>query len=99
LKSGSPAINFGTVLGSPYNIDFDGKTRVGNYDAGAYEFAGTTPTPLIGDINGDRIVNSLDYSLLKLRWLTSDQSADLNDDGIVNSIDYSLLKQNWLKTN
>jgi hypothetical protein len=59
---------------------------------------GTSPT-LIGDLNLDRIVNSLDYSLLKLRWLTSDPAADLNDDGIVNSIDYSLLKQNWLKTN
>ncbi|MBI5555038.1 MAG: fibronectin type III domain-containing protein, partial [Elusimicrobia bacterium] len=39
LMPGSPAINAGTNLGSPYNLDFEGNTRGqdGAWDIGAYE--------------------------------------------------------------
>ena len=56
------------------------------------------PTPIAGDLNNDKIVNSLDWSMMKLRWFTSDATSDLNDDGIVNSIDFSILNNNWFKT-
>jgi hypothetical protein len=59
---------------------------------------GGTPTPIVGDINLDHIVNSIDYSILNSRWFTNDAAADLNDDGIVNAIDFSLLNANWFKT-
>ncbi len=58
---------------------------------------GTTPT-LIGDLNGDKIVNSLDWSIMNNKWFTSDSTADINHDGIVNTIDFSLLNANWFKT-
>lgn len=50
LKAGSSAINAGVNLGSPYNIDFEGKTRGsdGSWDIGAYEYNGivsTNPVP------------------------------------------------------
>jgi len=62
-----------------------------------------TPTPppsgaLVGDINLDHIVNSIDYSILNSKWFTADTTSDLNHDGIVNTIDFSLLNANWFKT-
>ncbi len=57
-----------------------------------------TPTTLVGDLNGDKIVNSLDWSIMNSKWFTNNTTADLNHDGIVNSIDFSLLNANWFKT-
>jgi len=56
-------------------------------------------------LNGDGLVNSSDYSLLK-RYilkqidLTEDKlkAADLNRNGSVDSVDYSILKRFLLKT-
>jgi hypothetical protein len=55
-------------------------------------------TPLVGDINLDHIVNSIDYSILNSHWFTADSTSDLNHDSIVNAIDFSLLNANWFKT-
>ena len=55
-------------------------------------------TPLLGDLNLDHIVNSLDWSIMNSRWFTSDPTADLNHDGLVNAIDFSLLNANWFRT-
>ena len=57
-----------------------------------------TGTPVPGDINLDRIVNSIDYSILNSDWFTSNSRSDLNNDGIVNAIDYSILNANWFRT-
>ncbi len=55
-------------------------------------------TILTGDLNGDKIVNSLDWSFMNSKWFTTDSTADLNHDGLVNAIDFSLLNANWFKT-
>lgn len=55
-------------------------------------------TPLVGDINGDHIINSLDWSIMNSKWFTTDANADLNHDGLVNAIDFSMLNANWFKT-
>jgi hypothetical protein len=57
----------------------------------------TLGSSLVGDINNDCIVNSLDFSLMNQRWLTNDPAADFNKDGLVNTIDYSLLSANWFR--
>jgi hypothetical protein len=57
-----------------------------------------TNTPLVGDINLDHIVNSIDYSILNSHWFTNNSASDLNHDGIVNSLDYSMLNVNWFKS-
>ena len=46
LKAGSWPINAGTSLGSPFDLDPDGKTRGsdGAWDLGAYEYGATTTT-------------------------------------------------------
>jgi hypothetical protein len=56
------------------------------------------PPSLVGDLNGDCLVNSLDFSILNGRWGTNDATADLNRDGLVNSIDFSLMNANWFET-
>ena len=53
---------------------------------------------VIGDLNGDRIVNSLDYVLMRRYLLNIDvdifhRGADLNDDNMINSLDYVLLRR------
>jgi hypothetical protein len=63
-----------------------------------YDFGGGTSTPIVGDINLDHIVNSIDYSILNSKWFTSDANSDLNHDGLVNAIDFSILNSNWFKT-
>lgn len=55
------------------------------------------PKLLIGDLNGDNIINSLDWSLMRDNWGKGNVSADLNKDGIVNAIDWSFLNKNWAK--
>ncbi len=66
--------------------------------------ATTTPPPppttgiLLGDINGDKIVNAIDWSIMNSKWFTSDATCDLNQDGVVNTLDYSILNSNWFKT-
>ena len=57
-----------------------------------------TPTAMVGDINLDHIVNSLDWSLMNTVWFTSNTASDLNHDSSVNSLDFALLSSNWLKT-
>jgi len=55
----------------------------------------TPPTPIIGDFNNDRLVNSLDFSLLVSAWNQNNATYDINHDGIVNSLDYVVMVQNW----
>jgi RHS repeat-associated protein len=55
-----------------------------------------------GDLNGDKVINSIDLALMK-RYLfgvvssfpSADglKAADLNGDGVINTIDYSLMKR------
>jgi hypothetical protein len=57
-----------------------------------------TSTPILGDINLDHIVNSVDFSILNSHWFSTDPVSDLNHDGLVNAIDFSLLNSNWFRT-
>ena len=65
-------------------------------------YTGTTPAPtpttLAGDLNGDRVINSIDFSIMNGAWLTNNATSDLNKDGTVNSLDFSIMNSNWLKT-
>ena len=57
-----------------------------------------TPTPIPGDLNLDRIINSLDFSLLNGRWNQNYSAYDLFIDSIINTFDYAILKNNWGRT-
>ena len=52
---------------------------------------------IYGDANNDKVVNALDYAVLKKQLLNQDttynKALDLNVDGAVNAIDFAILKQ------
>lgn len=50
---------------------------------------------IVGDLNGDGIVNGADIGLLLGQWGASGGIADLNHDGIVNGADLGLLLGAW----
>jgi hypothetical protein len=52
-----------------------------------------------GDMNGDNVVNLLDYNILRINYgSTAGGPADINGDGVVNIFDYTLLQGNYGKT-
>ncbi|HVU86100.1 MAG TPA: dockerin type I domain-containing protein, partial [Pirellulales bacterium] len=53
---------------------------------------------LLGDVNGDGIVNSQDLALITANWLSNGPVGDVNGDGIVNAQDLALVSSNWLAT-
>ena len=48
-----------------------------------------------GDLNGDNVVNTFDYSILRFYWLTADPTADIDGSAAVNVDDYNLLRGNF----
>ncbi len=79
-----------------YGIDLSDSTKTTLLTGSPKSF--TLSTTLQGDLNKDGIVNSIDWSIMNTKWLTSDATADINKDGIVNSIDFSIMNNNWLKS-
>lgn len=47
------------------------------------------------DLNNDKKVNLVDFSIFLLSWNTHDARADFNRDGIVNLADFSILLFKW----
>jgi len=99
-SSDTVARDAGLSLINYFTTDKDGISRPqgSSWDIGAYEYVGgviTPPTPIIGDFNNDRLVNSLDFSLLVSAWNQNNATYDINHDGIVNSLDYVVMVQNW----
>ena len=96
---------YGGTVGQHIAID-TWAMRVGNSgDDGTQEDLGlvlddfTFMTMRDGDINGDRVVNALDLSILAANWLATDAyhlRGDVNHDLNVNSLDLSILASNWL---
>jgi hypothetical protein len=48
-----------------------------------------------GDLTGDNVVNTLDYSVLRFNWLTSNAVADITGNGLVQTGDYNPLQANF----
>ena len=79
-------------------IHFSNKIAIGDsLTLNGYEYIYNGGGVAIGDINNDGIVNSIDWSVMNLKWNTNDASSDLNVDGTVNAIDFSILNGNWFK--
>jgi cyclophilin family peptidyl-prolyl cis-trans isomerase len=52
-----------------------------------------------GDINGDCIVDMLDFFILAEHWLYGKIAADIDIDGKVNLNDYSFFASHWMQQN
>jgi hypothetical protein len=101
LLSGSAAIDKGTALVSPYNIDYFKTSRPQGsaWDIGAHEFTTGTVT-ISGDLNGDGKVDIFDYTIFISEFgkTGSNLASDLNKDGKVDIFDYTIFSQNFGKT-
>ncbi len=75
------------AVGDLYYID----NLISTIEAGS----GATPAPLIGDINGDNLINILDFTLLANSFGTNNSTCDLNHDGVVNILDFTILSNNF----
>ena len=80
---------------SGQNLNESGWKSAGQDVNGVFNYP---PKPLVGDLDLNHIVNTLDWSIMNSKWFTSDATADLNKDGKVNTIDFSLMNANWGKT-
>jgi len=56
----------------------------------------TFPTLFAGDLNGDQIINTLDFSYMNSKWGTADALADFDKNGSVNANDFVFVSRNWL---
>ena len=81
-------------------VGLDHKIPLGKNGITITEYYGGIVDPPVkkGDLNGDELINSLDYILLRRFLLAFDveileNSADLNEDSSVNSLDYVLLRR------
>lgn len=50
-----------------------------------------------GDIDNSNSVNVLDYSKLKVNWLSTNPVGDIDGNGSVGASDYSLMRLNWFQ--
>lgn len=54
------------------------------------------PPPICADLNGDRVVNLPDFSILLFNWgAPKDPRTDCNGDGVVDLIDFSVMLFWW----
>ncbi|MFO0782322.1 MAG: FG-GAP-like repeat-containing protein [Phycisphaerales bacterium] len=75
------------LVGAPYYDAPDGD------EGAAFLYLGIAP--LVGDLDGDGVVNGTDLGLLLGAWENAGGAADLNRDGVVNGTDLGLLLGNW----
>ncbi|OGZ04826.1 MAG: hypothetical protein A2845_05030 [Candidatus Lloydbacteria bacterium RIFCSPHIGHO2_01_FULL_49_22] len=47
------------------------------------------------DLNKDKKVNLIDFSILLFNWKGADPVSDINQDGTVNLVDFSIMLANW----
>ena len=61
--------------------------------AGLIELAGLMPCP--ADVNGDDVVNVVDFLAVLAAWGQSGVPEDINGDGVVNIVDFLLVLGAW----
>ncbi len=64
----------------------------------AYVGLGENPNPDFSnrsDLNKDKKINLIDFSILLFNWKTTDTVSDINQDGTVSLTDFSIMLANW----
>jgi hypothetical protein len=89
LQKGTYIVRARVVLNSQTKSDLSKPYYLG---------VGQSPSPNLSegaDVNGDKKVNLIDFSIMLTNWGSDDQASDINQDGIVNLADFSILLFNW----
>jgi len=91
--------SFGAAYDAAINFDYgdiSGHTRVSAFNDWIDAIITSDLLPVLGDANGDGLVNLADFSILKSNFGTSGPSAaDLNGDGLVDLQDFTILKSQF----
>jgi hypothetical protein len=97
LELGSNLVDIGT----PFNFEFAGKVYILSFegegpDLGAFE-AGSVIPPLLGDYNGDFVVDGSDYTVWRnsLGQMGPNLPADGSRNNVVDQADYALWKSHY----
>ncbi|MBK7404008.1 MAG: DUF3466 family protein [Phycisphaerales bacterium] len=86
LMSAEGINNAGDIVG--YGLTTGGDVR-------AFVFSGVIPTPCAADLNGDGVVNTVDYLAFLNLWAAKDKGADWNADGVVDTRDVIAFGNDW----
>ena len=95
LQATSPCVNAGDPTANPLARDLDGRPRLiyNSVDIGAYEFG------IVGDANGDYVVDDQDASILGAHWQRQAGATwadgDFNADGKVDDRDAAIMAAHW----
>ena len=103
FTSGSGTVTFTDVHADTFRLSAKAATHIRvRHDAAldgdgqaTVAFTGANELPG-GDLNGDNVINTLDFSILRFFWLDeTDPTADITGEGIVNMDDYNILSANF----
>lgn len=109
LGTTSPAINAGLNVSAMYQEfgvnppSYNGAPDIGWKETGLLQTPAPTSTPptgLVGDVNGDGLVNIIDIGILIDNYAQvpiPNPKTDLNHDGIVNIVDIGIIIDNYGK--
>jgi hypothetical protein len=61
---------------------------------GAISLTGADQLPG-GDLNGDNVINTIDYGVLRYYWTSPDPTADITGNGVVTLPDYAVMSSNF----
>lgn len=87
---------WGAASGCAADVNLDGTVDWTDWQIVGLRMDETSGTqPLAGDLNGDDIVDDIDYDLLLAAWNTSWVIADLTGDGTVNTSDLLILLRSY----
>jgi chitodextrinase len=100
-SSGATYSDTGLSPNTTYTYTVSAYDAAGNTSAASSSVQATTltgPAAIVGDLNGDGVVNIVDLSILLSHWGNTHATAsqgDLNGDGVVNIVDLSILLSHW----
>jgi len=94
LFDSSIAIDAGSCAGGSTSADQRGVSRPqgGACDIGAFELEADCRA----DLNGDGVVNTLDFLAFLNLWTAGNRTADWNRDGTVNTLDFLAYLNEWV---
>lgn len=94
------------ICSADYNYGFCimATDSAGNIESKTLQREASQTTYILGDANGDGIVNSLDITIATEKYLGNEvkinfEATDMNSDGIINSLDVSMICDTYLSTN
>ncbi len=89
LQKGTYEVKAQSIVSTKEKSNFSSTLYVGVGESPQVDFG------LRADLNKDKKVNLVDFSILLFNWKTADPVADINQDGAVSLVDFSIMLSHW----